>query len=261
MISLTFIGTATTVLRLDDVTLLTDPNFLHRGQRAYLGKGMWSRRLTEPAMQPRDLPPLDAVILSHLHGDHWDRVAQAGLPRQLPVLTTAHAAKRLRRKGFTEAAGLSTGQSQTLSAAASTVRVTAQPGQHGRGPMHALLPPVMGSLVELERTGLPPFRLYITGDTLLVPAVRSALRSLPPLDAVVVHTGGTRVLGALVTLDDSEGCDLLELLDFGQAVPIHYDDYPVFRTPLDAFVKRAEERGLAERLTTVVPGQTLTLQP
>jgi hypothetical protein len=31
---LTFIGTATTLLRLGDFTLLTDPNFLHRGQRA-----------------------------------------------------------------------------------------------------------------------------------------------------------------------------------------------------------------------------------
>jgi L-ascorbate metabolism protein UlaG (beta-lactamase superfamily) len=38
--SLTFIGTATTVLRLGGFTLLTDPNFLHRGQRAYLGYGL-----------------------------------------------------------------------------------------------------------------------------------------------------------------------------------------------------------------------------
>ena len=32
--TLTFIGTATTVLRIGSSTLLTDPNFLHRGQRA-----------------------------------------------------------------------------------------------------------------------------------------------------------------------------------------------------------------------------------
>jgi len=38
--SLTFIGTATTVLRLGDFTLLTDPNFLHKGQRVYLGYGL-----------------------------------------------------------------------------------------------------------------------------------------------------------------------------------------------------------------------------
>ena len=43
--TLTFVGTATTVLRLGSFTLLTDPNFLHRGQRAYLGKGLWTKRL------------------------------------------------------------------------------------------------------------------------------------------------------------------------------------------------------------------------
>lgn len=37
--TLTFIGTATTLLRVGSFTVLTDPNFLHKGQRAYLGKG------------------------------------------------------------------------------------------------------------------------------------------------------------------------------------------------------------------------------
>ena len=54
--SLEFIGTATTLLRLGPFTLLTDPNFLHRGQRAYLGKGLFSKRLTEPSMQSAVLP-------------------------------------------------------------------------------------------------------------------------------------------------------------------------------------------------------------
>lgn len=82
--SLTFVGTATTVLRIGSFTVLTDPNFLHRGQRAYLGKCLWSRRLTEPSMGIPDLPPLDAVLLSHLHGDHFDRVARHQLDRRRP---------------------------------------------------------------------------------------------------------------------------------------------------------------------------------
>ena len=80
--------------------MLTDPNFLHLGQRAYLGKGLWSRRLTEPAMQPADLPPLNVVVLSHLHGDHFDRIARRRLDRAVPVVTTEHAASRLQRYGF-----------------------------------------------------------------------------------------------------------------------------------------------------------------
>lgn len=95
---LTFVGTATTIVRLGRFTILTDPNFLRRGQRAYLG--LWSRRLTDPALMVDDLPPLSGVVLSHLHGDHFDRVARAGRDRSPPVITTVAAADRLRRFGF-----------------------------------------------------------------------------------------------------------------------------------------------------------------
>ncbi len=93
--TLEFIGTATCLLRLGPFTLLTDPNFLHRGQRAYLGKGLWSRRLTEPSLQPAGLPPLDLVLLSHLHGDHFDRIARRELDREVPILSTPEASRRL----------------------------------------------------------------------------------------------------------------------------------------------------------------------
>src|SRR3712207_9395020 len=95
-VTLTFGGNATTLLRLGPFTLLTDPNFLHRGQRAYLGKGLWTKRLTEPALQPTQLPSLDAIVLSHMHGDHWDDIATRHLDKATPVVTTQEAARRLR---------------------------------------------------------------------------------------------------------------------------------------------------------------------
>ncbi|MEV4137744.1 hypothetical protein AB0J72_36925 [Dactylosporangium sp. NPDC049742] len=48
--SATFIGNATVLLRLGAFTLLTDPNFLPAGQRAYLGYGLWSKRRLEPTL-------------------------------------------------------------------------------------------------------------------------------------------------------------------------------------------------------------------
>ena len=95
---LTFIGTATTLLEIGPFMILTDPNFLHRGERAYLGYGLWSKRLTEPALTPAQLPPVDVIVLSHLHGDHWDRRSRHELSHDLPVVTTPHAARRLRSR-------------------------------------------------------------------------------------------------------------------------------------------------------------------
>jgi L-ascorbate metabolism protein UlaG (beta-lactamase superfamily) len=162
-----FIGTATTVVTLGSFTLLTDPNFLHRGQRAYLGWGLSSRRLTDPAVEPEDLPPLDAVLLSHLHGDHFDRVSRARLTRTAPVLSTPQAARRLEDWGFdTEA--LRPWQRHHFVKDQDELRVTAVPAVHARGLLGRMLPPVMGSVVEHLVEGQVRRRVYFSGDTLPV---------------------------------------------------------------------------------------------
>src|SRR4051812_2068228 len=256
MDTLTFVGTATTLLRLGSFTVLTDPNFLHQGQRAYLGKGLWSRRLTEPSMQPADLPRLDAVVLSHLHGDHFDRVARAGLARTQPVLTTPAAARRLGDWGF-DARGLSTWERASLTRDHETLTVEALPGIHARGLMGALLPPVMGSLLEHRVDGVVRRRVYVSGDTLTGGHLDEIARRHPDIDAAVVHLGGTRVLLHTVTMDDEQGVDFLRRVRPRQAVPVHYDDYRVFRSPLSAFEERAREAGLDKVVTTVRRGETV----
>ena len=72
--SVYFVGTATVIIRYGGFRILTDPNFLHAGDHVHLGYGLTSERLTNPAIEMEDLPDLDFVLLSHLHGDHFDRV-------------------------------------------------------------------------------------------------------------------------------------------------------------------------------------------
>ncbi len=259
--SLEFIGTATTVLRLGPFTLLTDPNFLHRGQRAYLGKGLFSKRLSEPSLQPAQVPPLDAVLLSHLHGDHFDRVARDELDKGLPVLTTTEAADRLSDWGFARARGLQTWETTELTSGAFTLRITSVPGQHAPGPANRLLPPVMGSVLELEEGPDLRLRLYITGDTLFRPWLEEIPRRTGPLDAAVVHLGGTRVLGMLVTMDARQGADLLDLMRPSVAVPVHYDDYTVFRSRLTDFVAECSRRRIGTDVRLVDRGDVVSLLP
>ena len=46
--SILFVGTATVILRYAGFTILTDPNFLHRGDHVHLGYGMTATRRTDP---------------------------------------------------------------------------------------------------------------------------------------------------------------------------------------------------------------------
>jgi L-ascorbate metabolism protein UlaG (beta-lactamase superfamily) len=258
MDSLTFIGNATTLLRIGTFTVLTDPNFLHRGQRAYLGKGLWSRRVREPALQPADLPSLDLVVVSHLHGDHFDRVARADLSREQPVVTTPKAAKRLRSWDF-EAHGLETWQEHVVVRGEETLRVESLPGIHARGLMGALLPPVMGSLLEHRIGGEVRRRVYLTGDTLTGDHLDEIHRRHPELDLAVMHLGGTRVLFRTVTMDATQGVDFLRRIEPDHAVPVHFDDYRVFKSPLSDFERLVRESGHAARLRTVARGGTVAL--
>ncbi|WP_238017155.1 MBL fold metallo-hydrolase [Dactylosporangium sp. AC04546] len=257
----TFVGTATVLLRLGAFTLLTDPNFLHAGQRAYLGYGLSSRRRTEPALSVDELPPLAAVVLSHLHGDHFDRVARRGLPRDVPVLTTRPAARRLQQWRFGEAVGLADWQSATFSAGGGeTLRVTAVPARHGPAGVHLAMPVTMGSVIDWQPADGRRLRLYVSGDTRYSHRV---LREIPErfggIDAALLHLGGTRLLGVLVTMDARDGVALSRLLAPRRIVPIHYDDYPVFREPLSTFLQMAELSGLAEAVRPVYRGQTIDL--
>jgi L-ascorbate metabolism protein UlaG (beta-lactamase superfamily) len=258
--TLTFVGTATTLLRLGAFTVLTDPNFLHRGQRAYLGKGLWSRRLTDPALEVGDLPALDAVLLSHLHGDHFDRVARRGLARDQPVLTTPPAARRLRRWGFTTV-GLETWQQETLARGAETLTIQALPAVHARGLMGKLLPPVMGSLLQHRDAAGVITQVYVSGDTLTGAHIDEIAERHPAIDAAVVHLGGTRVLLHTVTMDAPQGVDLLRRLRPAVAVPVHHEDYGVFRDPLTAFVQQLRRAGLQDCLRVAAAGETVSLGP
>jgi len=73
--SIVFIGNATVLLRIAGFTILTDPTFIHKHEQTWLGGGLHTTRLTDPAIELADLPPLDFVLLSHFHGDHFDQVA------------------------------------------------------------------------------------------------------------------------------------------------------------------------------------------
>ena len=95
-----FIGNATVLIRYGGLTILTDPTFIHRHEQVSIGYGMHSTRLTDPAMEIGDLPPLDLILLSHFHGDHFDQVAERELDKSIPIITNREAAKELQQRGF-----------------------------------------------------------------------------------------------------------------------------------------------------------------
>lgn len=266
-VTVTFVGNATTLIAAGGLTLLTDPNFLHRGQHAYLGYGLVSRRLKEPALRIDELPPIDAVVLSHMHGDHWDRVSQKGLDHGLPIVTTPHAAKRLHHRGFGNALGLSTWQRHTVTNDGATLDITSLPGRHAPVWSHRLLPPVMGTMLEFASAdGAARRRLYVSGDTLLIEELNEIPSRFDSIDVGVLHLGGTRLpagprlpFGLTVTMDGRQGAELAARLALPKTIPVHFDDYGVFASPLADFVGEMRRRGMVDRIIELGRGASVTV--
>jgi L-ascorbate metabolism protein UlaG (beta-lactamase superfamily) len=255
--SILFVGTATVVIRYAGFTILTDPNFLHAGDHVHLGYGLVSRRQTNPALEIEDLPPLDFILLSHLHGDHFDRVAEHKLNKAIPMISTRHAVSYLKRKGFAAAHALRMWETLSMPKGDARVDLTAMPGTHAPGPLSSLLPPVMGSMLEFATPeGVIHLRLYISGDTLIHERLREVPRRYPEIDLALLHLGGTRILGIMVTMDARQGVEAIRLLEPRTAVPIHYNDYTVFKSPLEDFKRAVAEAGLEDRVYYLSHGDT-----
>jgi L-ascorbate metabolism protein UlaG (beta-lactamase superfamily) len=261
--SVQFIGTATVLIRYQGFTILTDPNFLHRGDQVHLGYGLTSERKTNPAIKFEQLPPIDLVVLSHFHGDHFDQLVQERLNPATPIVTTKEGAQRLKRMGFTRAMGLSAWDRLEVSKGEGRLRVTATPGRHGPAGFAVLLPTVMGSVLEFGADpDTPDYRMYISGDTLVYEDIEAIAQRFPGIDLALLHLGGERILGLVkVTMDGKDGVHMMQVLRPKKTVPIHYDDYDVFTSPLEDFAHEVKAAGLDKDVVYLAHGDTYTFTP
>jgi L-ascorbate metabolism protein UlaG (beta-lactamase superfamily) len=253
--SIFFVGTATVILRYGGFSILTDPNFLHKGDHVHLGYGLHSERLTEPAIGLEQLPPVDFVLLSHMHGDHFDHVVSERLDRKVPILTTKHAAASLKGLGFERPIAFDTWDSIDVVRGDARMRVTAMPGKHAPGLLRLMIPPTMGSMLEFS--GL---RIYITGDTLIHEHLKEIPRRYPDIDIALLHLGGTRIAGVLLTMDAKQGVEAIRITNPRTAIPIHYNDYGVFKSPLDDFRAAVRAAGLEDRVHYLAHGETFDIE-
>ncbi|HKT34354.1 MAG TPA: MBL fold metallo-hydrolase [Nitrospira sp.] len=258
--SVQFIGNATVLIRYGGITILTDPTFIHRHEQVSIGYGMQSTRLVDPAMDIRDLPPLDLIVLSHFHGDHFDQVAERELAKSIPIITNGEAAKELLRRGFRYAQPIETWSFVSVEKGDLRLRVTSMPGRHGPPLSDWIMPEVMGSMLEFEPAGGAPFCIYITGDTLAFDGLDEIPRRYREIDLALLHLGGTRVFGILVTMDAKQGVEVMNLIRPARAIPIHFNDYDVFTSPLADFEKGVQAAGFQDRVHYLAHGGTYAFQ-
>ena len=159
---LTLIRNATLLLELDGRRLLVDPMLDAAGARPAVENTDNDRRnplVSLPFPAEEIVAGLDAVLVTHLHRDHFDDGAIRHLPRDVPLYCQPEDEERLRSYGF-DAHAVEDGVVH------GSLRIARTGGRHGHGATAAALAPVSGFVVD---------GVYIAGDTVWCDDVEQAI--------------------------------------------------------------------------------------
>jgi L-ascorbate metabolism protein UlaG (beta-lactamase superfamily) len=166
---------------------------LHYGGRVilidpYLGARHAYDSLVGTSRNPTvDLPcPVDdvidgveAVIVSHLHRDHFDQVAWERLPKAIPLFCQPGNEDTIAGKGFSAVQAIGNAVEWN------GIHITRTPGQHGSGIWAERMGQVSGFVLRAD--GEPT--VYWTGDTIWYEPVEQAITAYRP-DIIVTHSCG-----------------------------------------------------------------------
>jgi L-ascorbate metabolism protein UlaG (beta-lactamase superfamily) len=251
-----WVGHATTLIQMDDKFILTDPFFTS-------SVGELSVRLQEPGLDPANLPPLDAVVISHMHFDHLSlgsldlvepKTRRLFVPRGGTIYIPNYdfEVRELATWDSFEEGGL---------------RVTAVPVKHVgfRYGLDAAWMTETFTGYVFEYHGLT---VYFSGDTAFDGArFRAAAARFPRIDLALVPIAPIhpRALMEATHVDPAEG--LQAFLDLGARVmvPIHFDTlvngFDAPGEPKAVLEREMRARGLGPDRVRILPigGQTVVV--
>ena len=166
--------------------------------------------LRRPGLPADRLGPLDAVLASHLHGDHFERgVVDALRPAPPLVLLPPGALQRLTRPHPPSYRELAPWQSVPVAGAI----VTAVPARHtGPGPDE------VNFVLEIPGWG----RLFFGGDARYdAPTFQAIAARFAPVRAALLPVGGTRILGVRTVMNPVDALAAARDLRAEVVIPIH----------------------------------------
>ena len=270
-VCVTWFGHSTFLLQFDGVNVLTDPMFSMRASPlSWLGP----RRLQSGVIAVDALPPIDVILLSHDHYDHFDDASIRALARRFPAAAWCAplgVAARLRARGVH---GISECDWWDRAQPLPSVHLMCVPACHfsGRSPFDRNRTLWCGWSIAVGAR-----RVCFVGDSALHPEFGRVGRESGPFDLVLMPNGAyePRWLMKSVHMNPDEAIAAFDALAGAQSadarqpamaamVAMHWGTFVLTDEPVDEPPRRARAawtaRGLDDsRLWILAPGETRML--
>lgn len=234
-------------------TFLTDPYLAPKHSLpSYTGRSP-NPLVGLPCTPEEVIAGIEMVIVSHLHSDHFDSVAQELLPKDVPIFCQPGDEGRIGGKGF----GRVTAVSDTTHWQNITIRRT--PGRHGSS--EAILQAmgnVSGFLFQAD--GEPT--VYWAGDTVWYETVAETITQYRP-DVIITHSSGA-VWGdarELIVMDAAQTVDVCRFAPSSKVVAVHMEALDHGTITRQALRELARQSGVSEQQLLIPDdGQLLELE-
>ncbi len=260
-VAITHSSTACVLLEIDSVRILTDPVLDGGFKRYRLGPAAWATRYVGPALNPDQIPPLDAVLLSHSHHlDNLDEGGMAVVRRAKQVITGSVGGLGKQVKALT----LAPWQETTIKGErGELVRVIATPGLHGP-PWFPGTHKVVGYVLQWD--GQENGALYISGDTIFFRGIAEIARRFQ-IGTAILHLGAVNFWPPWppflrFTFNGHEAARTARLLRSKTIIPIHYERsiWSHFRETQESYKGRFEDAGVEQSVTWLEHGKRTVIK-
>ncbi len=250
-----WLGHSTVLLNFFGVTILTDPVLFPRiGIRLpFLTIG--PKRLTRPALQFHELPPIDLVLLSHAHFDHIDTRTLSCFGKRTQVVTASRTRDLLRWTRLRKITELRWGETHQVSTAAGDLFVRAFRVNHwGARLQYDNYRGYNGYLIERQGR-----RVLFAGDTAFTNDFEH-LRDGPPCDLAIMGIGAYQPwIRSHCTPE--QAVTMADMAEARFIMPVHHQTFKLsfepFHEPIERFTSALlEEPG---RIALREVGETFTL--